>query len=128
MDPSTIDPQLQDSTPTPIDPEDTRDLERDRRENDLRLKSAFETIFAKYSKDFTNTGDEIDLETGEIIVDNGHIHSMRDETDVGEQGDAGRMLRSFSVAPAELITIESDTEDDEDELSMDVCGSQLARR
>ncbi|KAK3068393.1 hypothetical protein LTS18_000681, partial [Coniosporium uncinatum] len=44
---------------------------------------------------------------------------MRDETDVGEQGDAGRMLRSFSVAPAELITIESDTEDDEDELSMD---------
>jgi len=125
MDPSTTDPRWRDSAPIPVDPQDTRDLERDRRENDLRLKSAFETIFAKYSKDFSSTGDEIDLETGEIVVDNGHIQGMRDETDVGEQGDAGRMLRSFSVAPAELIMIESDVEDDEDELSMDVCYLQL---
>lgn len=54
-----------------------------REQNDLRLKSTFETIFEKYGKDFDGVGDEIDLETGEIIVDNGHILSMVNERDAG---------------------------------------------
>ena len=59
-------------------------LERDRRDNDQKLRSRFEEIFSKYERDFTGIADEIDLETGEIVVDNGHLEHMRDE------GDAGR--------------------------------------
>ena len=54
-----------------------------RARNDLKLKSTFESIFEKYSQDFHGVGDEIDLETGEIVVNNGHLRGMRDEIDVG---------------------------------------------
>lgn len=46
-----------------------------------QLKSRFEDIFAKYERDFTGIGDEIDLETGEVVVDNGHLSSMRSMKD-----------------------------------------------
>lgn len=58
-------------------------LDRDRQLSRLRLKSTFEDIFAKYECDFSNVGDEIDLETEEVIVDNGHLSGMLDEQDVG---------------------------------------------
>ncbi|KAI4129472.1 MAG: hypothetical protein LQ347_003766 [Umbilicaria vellea] len=58
-----------------------------RARNDFKLKSAFETIFDKYGQDFSGLGDEIDLETGEIVVNNGHILGMRDEVDVGYDQD-----------------------------------------
>ena len=57
------------------------DFAQRKKRNDLRLKSAFEAIYKKYSKDFSNIGDEIDLETGKIVVNNGHLLSMRDEQD-----------------------------------------------
>lgn len=47
----------------------------------IQLKSRFEDIFAKYERDFTGIGDEIDLETGEVVVDNGHLSSMRSMKD-----------------------------------------------
>ncbi|KAJ4394076.1 hypothetical protein N0V93_003293 [Gnomoniopsis smithogilvyi] len=46
-----------------------------------QLKSRFEDIFAKYERDFTGIGDEIDLATGEVVVDNGHLSSMRSMKD-----------------------------------------------
>ncbi|AEO65927.1 uncharacterized protein THITE_2113553 [Thermothielavioides terrestris NRRL 8126] len=52
-------------------------LERSRAFAAFKLKSAFERIFEKYEKDFTGVGDEIDLRTGEIVVDNGHIQSLK---------------------------------------------------
>ncbi|KAH7375695.1 hypothetical protein B0T11DRAFT_270799 [Plectosphaerella cucumerina] len=52
-----------------------------------RLKSTFEHIFEKYERDFSDIGDEIDLRTGEIVVNNGHLHSMRNEKDVGDDAD-----------------------------------------
>ena len=55
-----------------------------RARNDMRLKSIFESIFDKYGKDFTEVGDEIDLETGQIVVNNGHLQNMLDEKDVGD--------------------------------------------
>lgn len=61
------------------------DLPEARRVNDLRLKNRFESIFEKYSKDFDDVGDEIDLETGTIIVNNGHLETMEDEQDLGLQ-------------------------------------------
>lgn len=59
------------------------DLQESRARNDLRLKSTFEAIFSKYEHDFTGIGDEIDLQTGEIVVNNGHIMDMRSEHDIG---------------------------------------------
>ncbi|KAF3764458.1 hypothetical protein M406DRAFT_71004 [Cryphonectria parasitica EP155] len=53
---------------------------RDRAAN--RLKSRFESIFAKYEKDFDGVGDVIDIMTGEIVEDNGHLRSM-EVTEVG---------------------------------------------
>ncbi|KAM7202391.1 hypothetical protein V8F33_002799 [Rhypophila sp. PSN 637] len=66
-------------------------LERSRAVAANRLKSAFERIFEKYEKDFTGIGDEINLETGEVEVDNGHIQSLEDailgDEDEEEDGD-----------------------------------------
>ena len=53
-----------------------------RARNDLRLKSRFESIFEKFSKDFTGVGDEIDLATGKVLVNNGHLITMQSEQDI----------------------------------------------
>jgi hypothetical protein len=55
------------------------DLQEARAQNDLRLKSIFEGIFEKYGRDFTDVGDEIDLQTGKITVNNGHIDALEAE-------------------------------------------------
>ncbi|KAJ5085324.1 hypothetical protein N7532_010095 [Penicillium argentinense] len=62
------------------------DLQTARAQNDNKLKSIFEGIFAKYSQDFTEIGDEIDLQTGEIVVDHGHLLGIQEETDPGDHG------------------------------------------
>ncbi|KAL2834735.1 centromere protein Scm3-domain-containing protein [Aspergillus pseudoustus] len=59
------------------------DLQQARAQNDLRLKSIFEGIFEKYGRDFTNVGDEIDLQTGNILVNNGHLHALDDGDNAG---------------------------------------------
>jgi len=60
------------------------ELNHKRARHDLHLKSRFEEIFQKYEKDFSETADEIDLETGEIVVNNGHLAAMVDEFDLGK--------------------------------------------
>jgi hypothetical protein len=73
---------------TPDDSEDVPeefDLPAARAQNDSRLKSLFEGIFAKYSQDFTDVGDEIDLQSGKLVVDNGHLLGMQSERDTGDQ-------------------------------------------
>ncbi|KAL1583813.1 hypothetical protein WHR41_07182 [Cladosporium halotolerans] len=74
--------------------DDDPDLARNRRANDARLKSRFEHIFEKYEKDFEGIGDEIDLETGEVFVNNGHLENMRHEVDPGQSASA-QVLRVF---------------------------------
>ncbi|EFW13800.1 hypothetical protein D8B26_003675 [Coccidioides posadasii str. Silveira] len=54
-----------------------------RRANNLRLKSRLELIYQKYGRDFGNIGDEINLRTGQIVVDNGHLNQMENEQDIG---------------------------------------------
>ncbi|KAK4066377.1 hypothetical protein Trihar35433_6804 [Trichoderma harzianum] len=66
---------------------------------DQRFQITMAHIFEKYGRDFEGIGDEIDLVTGEIVVNNGHVRNMRDEGDVGG-GLAGDL---------------ADGEDDEDE-------------
>ncbi|KAG8420674.1 hypothetical protein J3459_010832 [Metarhizium acridum] len=51
---------------------------------DNRFRATMVHIFRKYGRDFEGIGDEIDLSTGEIVVNNGHIENMRNEVDVGD--------------------------------------------
>lgn len=60
-----------------------QELQYRRAELDHRLKNTFESIFAKYERDFDGIGDEIDLRTGEVVVDNGHLLEMMNEKDAG---------------------------------------------
>lgn len=52
-----------------------------------KLKSRFEDIFAKYERDFTDVADEIDLRTGEVVVNNGHLESMEFARDLDDGRD-----------------------------------------
>ncbi|KAL3479001.1 hypothetical protein BJX99DRAFT_94922 [Aspergillus californicus] len=63
------------------------DIHEARARNDMRLKSIFEGIFEKYGRDFTDIGDEIDLRTGDLLVNNGHIGALDGEGDAGAIGD-----------------------------------------
>ncbi|KAK6440794.1 hypothetical protein LTR95_002993, partial [Oleoguttula sp. CCFEE 5521] len=92
---------------------DDPDLQQVRRKNDSKLKSRFEHIFAKYEKDFTGVGDEIDLDTGEIIVDNGHLESKRHEVDPGKKSGA-QLVRAFAE-DLEDEGADSGSDDDLDE-------------
>ncbi|KAG4432087.1 hypothetical protein IFR05_012416 [Cadophora sp. M221] len=108
------------------DPE--AELEQKRARLDYKLKSTFESIFEKYERDFEGVGDEIDLETGEIVVNNGHIVQMLDEQDAGDTGRARQALREYTQEPDELpsssfdeteIMDEEEEEIDEDERMSD---------
>ncbi|KAI4280022.1 MAG: hypothetical protein L6R38_004783 [Xanthoria sp. 2 TBL-2021] len=61
------------------------ELHERRARNDKKLKSRFESIFEKYSKDFSGIGDVIDFEEDKIAVDNGHLWDMKDEKDPGHK-------------------------------------------
>ncbi|CAG8975297.1 hypothetical protein HYALB_00008081 [Hymenoscyphus albidus] len=66
-------------------PDPDSELQQKRMQLDFKLKSTFESIFEKYGKDFEGIGDEIDLGTGRIVVDNGHLSAMRHERDAGSR-------------------------------------------
>ncbi|KAK2023509.1 hypothetical protein LX32DRAFT_676560 [Colletotrichum zoysiae] len=92
-------------------------LEQSRAFAAFKLKSTFEHIFQKYERDFTGIGDEIDLRTGEIITDNGHLARMRNERDTGipdqdDEEDEGMLLED---AFASGDDDDDDDDDDEDE-------------
>jgi hypothetical protein len=92
---------------------------------DRKLKSTFETIFEKYAKDFDGVGDEIDLYTGKILVDNGHLLEMSNERDAGTSGRGLSIPRSLteefdevmgsSVGEEEGDEEQEDGEEDEEE-------------
>ncbi|ORY55487.1 uncharacterized protein BCR38DRAFT_125058 [Pseudomassariella vexata] len=60
-------------------------LDKRRAKATSKLKFRFEHIFNKYEKDFEGVGDEINLHTGEVVVDHGHIQSLQDEKDREEE-------------------------------------------
>ncbi|CAK4031366.1 unnamed protein product [Lecanosticta acicola] len=86
------------------DDDGLRQLERDRISNDHKLKSRFEHIFRKYEHDFEGVGDEIDIQSGDIVVNNGHLQHMRYEVDPGK-GASSRFVRTFQ----EKLDQESET-------------------
>ncbi|KAG9943062.1 hypothetical protein KCU85_g8915, partial [Aureobasidium melanogenum] len=94
---------------------DTDEYQRGRQRIDLKLKGTFERIFEKYARDFTGVGDEIDMETGEVVVDNGHLQYMQHERDTGKSASS-RFVRAF----ADELEVEdghdnNDDDDDEDD-------------
>jgi len=105
----------------PEDFDPVQDLQQKRAQLDYKLKSKFESIFEKYGRDFDGVGDEIDLATGEIVVNNGHLIDMRNERDAGEHGRARNPMRvlspdtitSSSVGP-DYSEMEEDVGDSED--------------
>ncbi|KAK4231730.1 hypothetical protein QBC38DRAFT_465416 [Podospora fimiseda] len=62
-------------------------FERSRAFAAYKLKSAFESIFEKYGKDFTGVGDEIELSTGKVVVNNGHLQSLKDAAELEQDDD-----------------------------------------
>ena len=62
-------------------------LAQERAKLDNRFQMAMAGIFSKYGRDFEGIGDEVDLETGDVIVDNGHLQNMRHEHDTGLDED-----------------------------------------
>lgn len=87
-------------------------LNQARWRNDLGLKSRFEAIFEKYAHDFTGIGDEIEVASGTVVVNNGHLEAMEDEKDTGTaippyralpnrpgNINGGSLLRAMTVAP-----------------------------
>ncbi|KAI4240605.1 MAG: hypothetical protein LQ352_007605 [Teloschistes flavicans] len=108
----------------PNDPD--AELDQKRTRNTLKLKSRFESIFEKYGKDFGDAADEIDMKTGAIVVDNGHIWNMLGETDVSHGGqDNGRLPSgseqqssledSIEESSENIIPDSQDYESDDDE-------------
>ncbi|KAL9086171.1 MAG: hypothetical protein Q9165_007236 [Trypethelium subeluteriae] len=96
----------------PKSPNEWTELARKRYENDRRLEGTFSKLYEKYSRDFTNVGDEIDLETGEVVVDNGHLTNMKDERDVGKD-QAQRFVRAFTanlLHEEPIVISDSDTQ------------------
>ena len=59
-----------------------------------RLKTSFEAIFDKYGRDFDGVSDEIDLDSGEVMVDNGHLANITDDTDIGPDPDVVRRRKA----------------------------------
>ncbi|MCJ1228411.1 hypothetical protein MMC12_005072 [Toensbergia leucococca] len=93
------------------DPE--AELDGLRMRNDLRLKTAFESIFDKYSKDFSQVGDEIDMNTGEIVVDNGHVLGMTDENDLGDYDDSTETDDDTLSIGDELASLDQNLEEED---------------
>lgn len=100
------------------------ELDQRRARLDYKLKSTFEAIFEKYGKDFDGVGDEIDLATGEIVVNNGHLAKMQDERDAGDVSRGRKALRALTDEPDNMpsssigdteILDEADEDDDDAE-------------
>ena len=90
------------------------ELGHDRKQEKSKLRGRFEQIFEKYERDFEGIGDEIDLKTGTIVVDNGHLKNMQHEVDIGDSASG-----EFTQASTENLETEDSSgetgSDDEDE-------------
>jgi hypothetical protein len=114
-------------------------LSRARWRNDLSLKSRFEAIFEKYAHDFTGIGDEIEVATGTVVVNNGHLEAMEDEGDTGtavhpsetplkQSGNinGGSLLRAMTVAPEDQGLPFEDVNDDDIVTSIEAMAENAA--
>ncbi|KAH7001553.1 hypothetical protein EDB80DRAFT_810840 [Ilyonectria destructans] len=109
-----------------------------RAQADQKLHATMAHIIEKYSQNFDGIGDEIDMETGEIVVNNGHLRSMRHEGDLGggddgDDDDEGILLEDLTDECSEgdqedisevQDSEEADNEDPEEEVSNEAEGDE----
>ena len=120
-----------------VAPDET--LSRARWRNDLSLKSRFEAIFAKYAHDFTGVGDEIEVATGSVVVNNGHLEAMEDEGDTGVARppsrtplipagviNGGSLLRAMTAAPEDRGLSFEDIHDEDVVMSIEAMAENAA--
>jgi hypothetical protein len=123
--------------PKDLPPDET--LSQARWRNDLSLKSRFEAIFEKYAHDFTGIGDEIEVATGTVVVNNGHLEAMEDERDAGTAMppsrtppsrpgniNGGSLLRAMTAAPEDHSLSFEDVHDDDLVMSIEVMAENAA--
>lgn len=110
------------------------DLARQRFLSQSKLKSSWESIFAKYSKNFEGIADEIDQVTGEIVVDNGHVRGMAVSIAGGK--DSPKRVKKPLLCDAMRLAVEKDIGEDvgceacrfQDELDDSICLSCIPQR
>ncbi|KAF7195969.1 hypothetical protein HII31_02731 [Pseudocercospora fuligena] len=74
---------------------------------DVQRSQTFDAIFRKYEHDFTEVTDEIDLETGEILVDNGHFEQLLMQGEIGSG-----ISESHPLADRVLDELQIETDDE----------------
>lgn len=80
------------------------DLQARRAQNTLRLKSTWDSICERYGRDFDGIGDEIDMMTGEIVINNGHIEGMTSERDIGDHEYSTKELGDSDLEDDQSLT------------------------
>lgn len=72
------------------DPPDVEDIENERQRARSKLKAAWEDLIERYGRNLDDESDVIDLVTGEIIEDNGHLRHLAPTTLGGGGRGSGR--------------------------------------
>ena len=93
----------------------TARYEKRRERASNKLQSTFEDIFAKYGRDFDGVGDEVDMMTGRVIVDNGHLTKMQKKKDVLPDRYCDDTDESDMMLSEDGLTWDEDEEDDEND-------------
>src|SRR6202035_2618654 len=84
-------------------------LAHDRLASRNKLQSTWESIIQKYSSLNDDEADEIDLDTGEVVVDHGHLKSLHDSSlwdpldSEADDDDSSPLLPSAEEHPADEI-------------------------
>ena len=98
------------------------ELHEQRVRNDKKLKARFESIFEKYSKNFSGIGDIIDFKKDKIVVDNGHLWDMQNEKDPGHKhpsqlkdDNASSQKTSKTLRPEPVIPDSQEYESDDND-------------
>jgi Centromere protein Scm3 len=106
-----------------------RQVEKGLLQNELRYGKALTSIIEKFGRNFDGVGDEIDLETGEIVVDNGHLQRMQHEHDAGSASNVTRSLLAIMGAQEQRgsrgdYVKDTDNEDEDESEDLDATSSQ----
>jgi hypothetical protein len=94
-----------------------------------RIVDAMNEISEKYSGNFDGIADEIDIETGDIAVDNGHIENMRHEQDIGRApASHQRIVKELASVPISSSKTGSERGDADEETDVADEGERSKQR
>ena len=86
------------------------------------LRSRWESVFEKYGHDFDDISDVVDLRSGTVSTDKGHLRSLRHERDIGRRKVPARAPPATPPwrRRSSRTIAGSDDDESEDELSSPV--------